>query len=223
MIEVITSLTGGKDELRSQPKFDVKYTAYVDNLEMSDTWTIKQAYDKFKSPRRNSRVPKILSHQYSDEDYTLWIDANIELISDPHRLIDELEDYDILIFKHGTRDCLYDEARICAVGGLDDPETIIEQVKGYEDRGFAKHKGLAECNFIFRRNNERVEAFNNAWWSEHCRHSVRDQISFMYAVDKTGVKVKMINLPFEGDDMEANRGDYFKIKAHITPRNDEKN
>jgi hypothetical protein len=222
MIEVITCLTGGKDDLIEQPKFDVKYTAYLDDLKMSDTWTVKKAYDRFNSPRRNSRVPKILSHQYSNEDYTLWIDGSIELISDPHRLIEEIEDYDILVFKH-TRDCLYDEARICAVAGLDDPETIIEQVKGYEDRGFAKHKGLAECGFIFRKNNERVEAFNNAWWSEHCRHSVRDQLSFMYAVDKSGVKVKFLKVPYEGDEVEAHRGDYFKIKAHKTPRNDEKN
>src|SRR5690606_11150176 len=100
--------------------------------------------------------------------------------------------HDIAVFKHPQRDCLYDEATVCALRRLDDPETIIEQVKTYEDRGFSKHKGLCECGIILRRHTPRVERFNEVWWSEYSRHSRRDQISFMYAADKVGLRVNQI-------------------------------
>lgn len=107
-----------------------------------------------------------------------------------------MKDYDLALFKHPNRDCIYDEAIKCAVKQLDDPEVIIEQAKKYEDSGFAKHKGLGECNILFRRNTPKVREFNNAWWSEFTRHSRRDQISFMYAVDTVGIPVNVIDSPF---------------------------
>lgn len=182
MIQVYTVLNGDRDEplLKQVPK-GVDFKMFRDS------------YSRFKDDRRNSRIQKILAHQYIDAEYSIYIDANVRLLVDPQILVDKyLQDCDLAVMKHPTRDCLYDESIICAKRGLDDVETIIEQAKMYEDSGFAKHKGLGECNIILRRHTPKVEEFNNAWWSEYCRHSRRDQISFPYAADKVGIQFKLI-------------------------------
>ncbi len=177
MIQVYTSVTNGKDKIA-----DKTALAFIDS------------YDKFTDQRRNSRIQKILPHLYMSSEYSIYIDGNIKLLKSPEELIEKhLKDHDIAVYKHPTRDCLYDEAIKCAVKGLDSVETIIEQAKAYEDAGFPKHVGLAECGIIFRRHTDKVREFNEAWWAEYCRYSCRDQISFMYAADSVGIPVNIIN------------------------------
>ena len=128
-IEVVTCITGGKDTLRDdQVKGNAKFICYTDNPDLkSDTWEIRPAYDKFKDPRRNSRMHKIMMHKYSDADITIWIDGNIELSISPEEIVEKyLKDFDLAMFKHGSRDCIYDEAMEVAKLGLDDVELIIE-------------------------------------------------------------------------------------------------
>lgn len=173
-------------------------TVYTSLNNDKDEWDKKVqnicTYDKFTDPRRNSRASKILAHKYIDTEYSIYIDGNITLNVSPETLIEKyLKDYDIAVYRHPTRDCIYDEALVCAQRKLDDPEIIIEQAKAYEDSGYAKHKGLAECGIIIRRHTPEVENFNTHWWAEYCRYSRRDQISFMYAVDKVGIRVNIID------------------------------
>ena len=220
-ITVITSITGGKDGLQEkQNKGTARFVAYTD-AEKSDTWELRKPYDKFTSARRNSRVYKMLPHQFVDTEYSIWIDGNIRLLKTPDELVETyLKDHDIAMFPHPGRSCLYDEAMVCAKAHLDDPEVIIEQVKKYEDDGFAKQKGLFECSLIIRRHTPEIETLNNAWWSEYCRHSVRDQISFPYVLDKTAVHVQPIvpNYWIQGNDGEMNRGNIATYIAHLTAR-----
>ena len=122
------------------------------------------------------------------------------------------------MFRHPNRDCLYDEALVCAKTGLDNPEVIIAQVKKYEEEGFGRNRGLCEGSFILRRHTAQVEAFNNYWWSEYCRHSARDQISMFYALDKAGLIPRVIEAQY---DENLVRGGIIKFNNHLTPRNDE--
>jgi hypothetical protein len=195
-ITILTSITGGKDNVREDQCNKVgKFVAYTDTwqTDKSDIWTFKPAPDVFVDPRRNSRIPKILPHQYVDTEYSIWLDGNIALKVPANYLVDwYLKDYDFAVFGHPTRGCLYDEALVCAQRGLDAPEKIIEQVTAYEKREFAKNKGLGECGVLIRRHTKKMEEFNNYWWSEYCRHSRRDQISFPYVVDKLGMRVNWI-------------------------------
>ena len=201
MITVYTSVTSGKDAVREmldvKRQSEAKFVAYLSAPYLSPTWEVRPAYARFVDPRRNSRIQKILAHEYIDTEYSIYIDGNISLLTTPEKLIEKyLGDCDIAVFTHPNRDCIYEEAIQCAKRGLDDPETIIEQAVAYENSGYAKHKGLCECGIILRRHTPQVAALNNAWWAEYCRHSKRDQISFMYAVDQVGIPVNMVNVPF---------------------------
>lgn len=218
-ITVLTSITGGKDTpVEKQKKGNAEFVCYTDVPFETKTWNLKPAYKRFIDPRRNSRAPKLLSHQYTGSEYSIWIDGNMSLLKPPEELIARyLQDHDMAVFKHPLRDCIYGEAMKCATAGLDDPEIIIEQVSTYEKAGYGKNKGLCECGFILRRHTSKVKEFNNAWWSEYTRHSVRDQISFMYAVDSVGIRVNMINEPWRlsRNGLKALRSDFIEMSPHI--------
>jgi hypothetical protein len=193
-ITVLTSITAGKDHLRDdQCTGGAVFIAYVSADHISGVWEQRPAYDRFRSARRNSRVPKILSHQFCDTKYSIWIDGNIALRTDPAHLVGMwLKEHDFAVFRHPERNCIYQEATNCIGYGADDPEVINRQVRKYAGEGYGKNSGLAEANVIIRRHSSKVIEFNNAWWAEYCVHCVRDQISFMYAAKKTGLRINWI-------------------------------
>lgn len=201
-IILYTVICNSKDRIIEQ---DYPITRFIDS------------YDKFKDPRRNSRIQKILPHKYMDCDFSIYIDGNRKLLMSPQEIVDKYMDgYDMVIFKHALRDCIYDEAMEVAKLKLDDPELIIEQAKYYEDHEFSKHKGLCEAGFIVRRHNARTERFNEAWWADYCRFSRRDQLSLMPAMDKSGIKVNQLIYPYEFlPDGSAIRGGIITIESHL--------
>lgn len=213
-ITVVTSITGGKDGLvEDQFQMDgVKYVAYVDKPVKSKVWEVREAYKGFTDPRRNSRIHKILIHKYVDTEYSVWIDGNISIQKDLRPLIKEkLEEFDLAVSKHPTRECVYEEAYVCAAAGFENPDVLLEQMNQYEKEQFEKKKGMAECGFILRRQTEDTERFNNYWWSEYCRYSKRDQISFPVALDRTAMRVNYLFEPVYTNPL-------IKMFNHLTKR-----
>ena len=202
-VTLYTCLTGKYDTL-STKVYNAKQIAFTD--QKTDVWNVLPPYDKFKDPTRNSRAPKILSHLFIDGEYSIYLDANIELLIDPEQLVQEwLKDKDIAVFKHSGRDCIYQEADAIAHFGKETPEALKEQVVAYAKRGWLEHKGLAECGVIVRRHTEEVKRMNEKWWAEYSRYSRRDQMSFPLAFP-----LEKVNL-IEGS---ANTHPYFKYYAH---------
>ncbi len=190
-IAVYTCITAGKDNLNEdQNSQGADFIAFVDAPLSKTRWTWREAPSLFRDPRRNSRAPKILAHQYlSDYDYSLWIDGSIRLRCPVESLIEEyLGDSDVAAFSHFERDCLYDEAAVCAELALDTPELIREQAEAYRRAGYPEHAGLNELPILLRRHTAEIERLNNFWWSEFCRFSRRDQISFNYVSNKLGIQ-----------------------------------
>lgn len=216
---VYTSIVGGKDNLiHDQYKGDAEYFAFTDFDFKSDVWTRKPAYDKMISPRRNSRAPKILAHQFAKTRYSIWLDGNLKLLVPPEELLKYVENHDIALFKHPTRDCLYEEAQTCIDAKLDDVETLKAQIQRYRDEGFGEHRGLCEGGVIIRKHTPKVENFNNIWWSEHCSGSVRDQVSMFYAFDRAGLVPNIIDEHYKVDGQRVTRGGLFEYVNHLTPR-----
>ena len=177
-ITVYTSLVGGIDKLNDQQNTaGAHFVAFTD--QESETWDVRPPYGNFKDPRRNSRIQKIMPHKYIDSEYSIYLDANIELLVPPQRLVDEfLKDKDIAVFKHEYRDDVYQERDACIVRGKDEAGILFEQTTEYAKRGVKDHSGLSECAVIIRRHTPRINELNEQWWAEYCRFSCRDQMSF---------------------------------------------
>ena len=165
-IVIYTAITGGKD-----PKRD-------DILCFSE-------YNQFTRPVMNAKIYKILPHQFIDADISVWIDGNIKLLIPLEEFVDEfLGDFDMGVWEHFDRDCVYEEGEAAKGLGGDYTIGIDEQLRHYRRQGFQEHWGLAECNVLVRRHTPLMEEFNNAWWAEICRWSCRDQISFPYVLSQ---------------------------------------
>lgn len=194
LITVFTCCTGRRDTLRGDQNTEgAHFRAYVDAQTKQDScWSHMPASTLFSSARRNARMHKILSHQFTDTDYSIWVDANVALRVPARRLVDEyLGDADLAVFRHRTRACTYDEAARCRELALDDTDVIDAQVRRYRAEGLPAGLGLPETSVVIRRHSNAVRRFNDAWWSELCRHSVRDQIGFMYAARDTGLAINL--------------------------------
>lgn len=131
--------------------------------------------DKFNTNRMIAKAPKILPHLYLPEhDISIWVDANLELTCKVEDMVKELDDFDCLIFHHPDRKTINEEIIACKT--LD------------SDKNLQYHKDkpgdLAWCGIIVRRNSDRVNEYNEYWWSQICRGSSRDQLSFPYTLGK---------------------------------------
>lgn len=182
---VYTSIVGAYDDPPIRParsSQDVDHVLFSDSSAPVDGWIVRSSCALFVDPVRNSRTPKLLAHQYlASYDYSLWIDGSVQLLASPRDLIETyLARADMALFKHPTRDCLYDEAFVCRNLGLDDPTVIMDQALKYAHARYPSHDGLTENSVILRRHTSKVEELNNAWWSEYCSHTRRDQLSFNY-------------------------------------------
>lgn len=183
-ITVVTAIAGGKDKLKDQPYYPgVEYVAFVDEKTKSSTWKTRPVCDKFKKPVMNAKIHKILTHKYVDTPYIVWMDGNMDLKVDPHKLVDLLGENDFAFFKHPGRDCVYEEADICVQLKKGSPTELAEQTKQYAKDGFEPHSGLCEMTAFVRRNNPKANLSFERWWAEICRHSERDQVSFPVAFE----------------------------------------
>ena len=200
-IAVVTAITGGFDKLHEPEYYDenADYFAFMDQDIKSNIWQIIPIeYTHLKQPRMSAKIYKILIHKYFDYDYLVWMDGSLVLTSSITELIDKfLNDADMALFKHRYRDCLYDE-HLASLKNYQhakgEPINIRKgQIERYKSMGFPKKYGLYECTFILRKNNKKIQKFNNNWWAELSIASSSDQVPFMYTLWKNpSVKVATI-------------------------------
>ena len=188
---VYTAITGDKDK----PRYDIKvYTGET----------------LFVHPRREAKIYKVLFHKYIEDEYSIWVDGNFFLKMQEEFYYDLLGDYDIAVMQHPSRNCVYEEAEECKRLLKDDPVIIDEQIAKYRKEGYPENNGLAECNFIIRRNTPEMRRLHEAWWAEICRHSSRDQISFPYIF-----RDKVKYLPPVQTVEEAKSNQYYRREKHV--------
>lgn len=213
---VYTAITAGKDALiEEQNTKGAEFVAFT-NQQSSKTWSIRPPTDIFKDDRRNSRPQKFMPDKFFDTEYSLYIDGNVRLNVPMKQLVDEwLDGYDIAIFKHHARDCIYDEGEVVVRAGFDTPQNVIPQLKRYMDSGYGQHKGLCENGVILRRHTRKVREFGEAWFAEYSLGSKRDQLCAMYCADRVGLRINQIQGP-NGENIYKHP--YFTFNNHLTAR-----
>ena len=147
-----------------------------------------------RTDKANSRYCKLFPHVWFDlvGEVTLYHDANVRLKVPPETFIDFLGDSDIAAFIHPQRDCIYDEALICAECGAADPEKIAVQAFTYRQDGYPEHNGLHASSVLVRRDTPQIRALSALWWEQLQKHTYRDQLSHDYCLWKLGIKCATI-------------------------------
>lgn len=199
---VVTAITNGKDDLIDPPiVFDnCDYIAYVDKKYDVKVWEQREllkfsGIDSYSS-RRDAKPYKILSALlFSQYEFIIWEDGNHQLKKNPQEIIDEYGDhYDMLLFKHPDRVCLYQELEACMNWGLDHKEGLEIQKRFYKHIGMPSDFGLFELSTFILKTTEVTKQLQLMWWEQIVRFSSRDQISFPYCLWKMDEKIKIKRL-----------------------------
>jgi len=200
---VYTAIFGDIDRLWSANTNGVKHIAFVDSQKEEcdlisgrptnfPVWEQRVIIPNWDN-RRTARHFKTMPHLYMpDADTWIWVDCNVRLMDTPQNIVDKYLQSGFATFKHPDRDCVYDEAEICARVNKDKPEILGPQVARYYKEGMPKHWGLAETRVVLRTNNEINNTLDSMWWDEIRTHSLRDQVSLPYVFWKMGLKWSII-------------------------------
>lgn len=169
------------------------YNLYTSiNYEVDGWNTVK--IDNLPNKKKKSRIIKICPKNFNNGDITVYLDSRFKIRDNLDLFIDDfLDDCDLAVMTHPKRRCIYDEANTCINLGLDDHDIINTQMQKYRNEGFPEDFGLNAGGIIFRRYNSQINEFMELWLDEILNYSYRDQLSFMYIVWKTRMKVKFVN------------------------------
>ena len=197
-IVVYTCITGGYDNLIKPTLVTpgVDYVCFTDNKDLkSNIWKIRPIPEELLgySKVKQQRGVKILPHRYLPEyDISIWVDANVDTKGNIKDYLQGLDfnTYSVFIPEHPSRKCIYKEKEECVrlrkITG-DGIALANKQMARYKAEKFPENYGLVQSNVVIRAHNtEYSKKLMETWWSELKDYSHRDQLSFNYALWKTG-------------------------------------
>ncbi len=194
-ITVYTAIFGDYDILRDPQNYnpDCRYACFTDSQQDSDIWQVVMQQRLMPTSVRDARLRKILGHALINTKYSIWLDGNLQLLIDPVKIVTQyLAVYDIALFAHCERDCVYQEAATNVLMHKAPAEDVRRQVDRYKSEGYPEHNGMAETSILIRRHTPKVIKFSRLWWIEIMRETARDQLSFDYVCWKMGMQYEAI-------------------------------
>ena len=193
-VVVYTCLFGNyetpKEPLFKDPR--VRWVLFTDDSSLtSSAWEVRVVTEALSSPRRSSRMPKILPHIFLEEhDISLYIDSSLEIRA-PDILFSVhlmLGDKDLALYRHHSRNSVYEEIECCEKQHLESHELCAWYRNFYESVPLPPHLGLFENTLIARRNTKEIRALNEQWWSFYgTLGGQRDQLCFPAALHAVGM------------------------------------
>ncbi|KAL4318824.1 hypothetical protein GQ457_18G018500 [Hibiscus cannabinus] len=147
----------------------------------------------YDEPRRNGKVPKILTHRlFPEAQYSIWVDGKMELIVDPLLILERYlwrDKHTYAIAQHKHHRSIYEEAdankrRKRYARPLIDLQMMIYYYEGMEPWSLKKNtvSDVPEGAIIIREHTALNNLFNCLWFNEVNLFTPRDQLSFGYVV-----------------------------------------
>lgn len=215
---VYTAITGNYDKLKEVEKEEgIDYICFTNNKNLkSKTWHIE--YIETNEDLSNlllARKYKILIPSMIKENYniSLWIDGAVIIKGSIHEFISQkcdIDNFSLACFKHSQRDCVYDEAAAIIKFKKDKIENVKKIIDYLKQNEYPKHCGLNETTILVRRHDSKeLDDAMMLWYEFVAHYCPRDQLSFNYSIEKTGLKIKNI------DGIVFNN-DFFGWQMHIS-------
>lgn len=198
---VYTCITGNYDNLNEVEVIEdsVDYLCFTNNKNLkSKTWKIVYIDNDGLNNQHLSRKIKMLGHPIIADNYdiSVWMDASVIWKKKISNFVsDYLKDAPFAAFKHSERKKVSDEAKACLRYHKDSKEKITQTIQFLESEKFPDNLGLYEMTvFIKKHNDPHVIKAMSLWFEMVQKYSKRDQLSFMYVIWKTRLRINPINL-----------------------------
>lgn len=144
-------------------------------------------------PRKQARWHKVnscalLKTLYGTEGrvdpiQSIWHDASFQLTDVPANILRLRGEAQLAVPRHRNRNCTYTEALECARLKLAQPVTLMCQTDRYKKWGLPPNAGMWETGMLLRDSSSwRTAMFESLWWHEIANFTLRDQVSFPYAM-----------------------------------------
>ncbi|MFC4322563.1 glycosyltransferase domain-containing protein [Litchfieldia salsa] len=148
---------------------------------------------------------------FPDYTYSIYIDGNIQVMTDLTEFIYQIGPSGIAVHKHRERDCVYEEAREVLLLNRDSVENITKHIHYIAETNMPRNYGLLECNVLVRKHHDPIcQKFMEDWWTEFSQYSNRDQLAFAHTLFQNNLTLKDLGLI--GNNVYENYA--FKIHRH---------
>lgn len=223
---IYTCLVGNYDVLRQPLVVDESYDYICFSNDIKEkrvgVWQIRQIPFECKDKVRLSRYVKILPHRVlADYDWSLWMDANIQITGKELYSILDSKITDGGKFYQVTHclppcDCTYEEIKFAYLCGFSGFRKTFLQYRHLKKNGFPAHWGLFENNFILRKHlDPLVRKVSEEWWTEFMSYTRRDQFNLMYVYWKNDLMPGLLLPP----NYNTRNVDFLKWNFHsVTPK-----
>lgn len=192
-VAIYTCILGGYDSIRKPLYIRDGFDFFVFSEDSIDVegWKIRRIPKKILKLNNNTlinRYFKFHPHEFfADYDYAIYIDGNVEVISDLSSMLHHAEcSTGIAMHRHVERRCIYKEAEVCILYNKGIKDRLIEQITKYNEEKFPKDFGMLEGTMIISSINNKIAIYLlEQWWCEFLKSgSMRDQIAWSYVLWK---------------------------------------
>lgn len=205
-IIIYSALFGNYDTIKPikrQKNFD--YVLFTDiNIKDKTDWTILKIPAIVNNLKMNivkkQRFIKLHPHLFfKNYELSIYVDTTFIIFGNMTEFLERLitPKFDIYIFEHPWRNCIYSEILAVLKYKKDKRNSVLNIKNRYKKSKFPSKIGLSENCLIVRRHNKKkcIYLMEN-WWKEIKNYSKRDQLSLNYVLWKTGIKIKYISKQF---------------------------
>lgn len=215
---VYTAIFDNYDTLPPCQFPDTPHVCFTDKPQGVEGWEERKVDRRFVSGKQEMERYLALSHLwFPDAATTIFHAGHGQLLKPPSALVELLGSRDVASFDHPTRDCIYEEAKAVLRYGKAQPIAVEEQMEMYRRDGYPPHNGLAATGLVIRRNTPEVARFNEMWWALMNVYTLRDQLSFDYALWKCWMR--RATIPGGKNNIDrVGPNDYIRLWGHNTTR-----
>jgi len=194
---IYTCITNGYDEIPDSHYYDpdVQYVCFTDGtVEHKGPWEFRQIPIEHDCPRRRSAYVKICPHKvFPKGSKVVWVDGcyvmTKEFVENSKKYLEK----PFTIMRHPNKFSYLDEVLegfMASMNTWDDAITISTKLKedGYDFRKYCS----PVLGGIWRHVDDAYEEFGDIWWDYSLIGPNRDQLSFDFARQKTGMQLDIL-------------------------------
>jgi len=137
-----------------------------------------------------SRKVKMLAHEYLPQGYdvSVYVDADMLIKRPLTELLDVLNNETLFAAcRHSYCASVRQEINDLINKGMVDAHQVEQQWQRYVEWGFKDNLGISENGLLIRRHHDaRVIQLMELWWGEYQQGCLRDQVSLMPCIHRTG-------------------------------------